>query len=113
MDRCKHRYNQIYSVYNKKSLPFVEHLSSGILTHLNPCIQNPSDYKSNKNLTIFVDKKEQKDYTEIERFAFPKQGNTGIHTFDEYEAPNHLTACQLFPNMLAVGGWDSVIRIYK
>ena len=60
MDRCKHRYNQIYSVYNKKFLPFVEHLPSGILTNLNPCITNPSDFKSNRNLTLLVDKKEQK-----------------------------------------------------
>ena len=57
MDRCRNRYNQIYSVYNKKSLPFLEHLSSGILTNMNPCLTNPSDYKSNRNLSLLVDKK--------------------------------------------------------
>ena len=65
MDRCKHRYNQIYSIYNKKSLPFVEHLQSGILTNMNPCITCPADKKSNKNLSVLVEKIETKEYFEI------------------------------------------------
>lgn len=57
MDRCKHRYNQIYSIYNKKSVPFIEHLDGGILTNLNPTVATQPDLKSNKNLCMLVDKR--------------------------------------------------------
>lgn len=60
MDRCKHRYNQVYSIYNKKVLPFIEYLPSGILTNLNPCISCPGDKKTNKNLSVLVDRVETK-----------------------------------------------------
>lgn len=60
MDRCKYRYNQIYSIYNKRSLPFLEHLPSGILTHLNPT--QDSEIKGRRNLALLVDKADTKDY---------------------------------------------------
>lgn len=56
MDRCKHRYNQIYSIYNKKSLPFLEHLQGGTLTNMNPCLAYPGEKKSNRNLSVLIDK---------------------------------------------------------
>ena len=59
MDRCKHRYNQIYSIYNKKSIPFLEHLPSGILTHINPTAGG--EIKGKKNLTLLVDRIDNKD----------------------------------------------------
>ena len=36
LDNCKNRYNQIASLYGRRSLPFLEYLPSGILTSLNP-----------------------------------------------------------------------------
>ena len=60
MDRCKHRYNQIYSIYNKKSLPFLEHLQSGVLTNMNPCLAFPGEKKANRNLSVLIDKIENR-----------------------------------------------------
>jgi hypothetical protein len=37
---CRHRYNQILSIYNKKCVPFVEYFSGGILTNFNPNVES-------------------------------------------------------------------------
>lgn len=79
MDRCKHRYNQIYSIYNKKSLPFIEHLPSGILTHLNPT--PGTAVKGKKNLTLLVDRTDNRDFNEIERPLTCKPISSHINTF--------------------------------
>jgi hypothetical protein len=57
MDRCKHRYNQICSIYNKKSLPFVEHLQHGVMINMNPF---PAERKQNGVFSVLVDKMDAK-----------------------------------------------------
>jgi hypothetical protein len=42
---CRHRYNQVLSIYNKKCVPFVEYFPGGILTNFNP---NPDTLKSDR-----------------------------------------------------------------
>ena len=83
MDRCKHRYNQIYSIYNKKVLPFLEHTQAGIMTNMNPCITCPADKKLNRNLSILVDRIETRDYYETEKLVTCKPPNSKIFTFQD------------------------------
>lgn len=113
MDRCKHRYNQISSIYNKKNLPFIEHLQSGILTNMNPCITCPGDKKTNRNLAVLVDRIDPKEYSEMEKMVTCRPTNSNVFTFQDEENKDYLTCCKGFGGMVYTGGWDSVIKVYK
>ena len=86
MDNCTNRYNQIYSIYNKKKLPFLEYLSGGILTNFNPSIVNPSEKKSRNGFSLLVDKRESKEYGEIEKPLSARPNNYPTFSFAEEES---------------------------
>lgn len=66
LDNCKNRYNQISSLYNKRSLPFLDFLPSGVLTSFNPTPTSPIDPKPNPPpFSILIDKREGKELLEV------------------------------------------------
>lgn len=90
---CRHRYNQILSIYNKKCIPFVEYFPSGILTSFNP---NPDTLISRnemetapKELTFLVERRESGTSSssnitssEIDREMVTRNNKIKISQFD-------------------------------
>ncbi len=121
MDSCKYRYNQICTVFNKCSLPFVEYLQSGILTHINPILNNNTKTLNRKlrtGLSLLVEssKVESKDKEgedSFEKTLTNRPNNYQLSSFQEEECSDYYTCCRMLPNAVAVGCRNSVIKIYK
>lgn len=112
----KQIYSQISSISNKRCLPFIEYLPTGILTHFNPCVPGKGKIirqSSDLSLLNFYNpqsKRESKMLSPIEREV--KKVST-CNFLPEEEAPNYLTCCRVMGGFVVTGGRDSVVRIYK
>jgi hypothetical protein len=113
MDNCKNRYNQIASMYNRKTLPFLEYLGTGVLTNCNPCHNAPSEQRTKLPFTLLTDRRENKDYSEIERILnYKPQPFNRVVTFPGDENKDYYTCCRVLPNLVVVGCRNSLIKIF-
>lgn len=116
LSSSKQRYSQITSISNKRHLPFLEFLSCGILTQFNPSVTGKSkNLKPSQNLALLnayqqQAKRESKIVSPIEK-ELRRVSNSWF--LPEEESPDYFTCCRVLPSLIATGGRDSIVRIYR
>lgn len=113
MDNCKKRYNQISSMYTRKCLPFLEYTNSGILTNCNSTNAFPSELRNRSTFTLLTEKRENRDYNDIERILTGKPNSSHkVMTFNGEENKDYYTCCRVLPQMVVVGCRNSLLKIF-